>query len=100
MTFEIDTGASIAPTAVSYVPDWALDQCVGQPDARVIAYFAQHLIGEMNPDRGDGRAPKKMETVRKHFLKNWHFVRLMADEDPDLFDAILVAYGERALDPR
>jgi hypothetical protein len=86
-TFEIDTGNTTP--GMEYVPGWFLDQYNIVPDdARVVHDWAYHLIGAVNN-------PKKMETVRKHLLAQWGFLRVLADVHPAVFDELLVAYGER-----
>lgn len=91
MTFEIviDTGPETAPrTAADYAPDWLRDML--PPDAapdHIARAYAHHLIGDM------GR-PKTFATVRKHLLANWLFLRALADEQPGLFDEVLLRYAE------
>lgn len=89
MSFTIDTGIAPQTTATQYAPDWFLDQYATAPDDRRVAHdYAYHLIGQMNN-------PKTMATVRKHVLMQWGFLRLLADEWPDVFDEFWAAYAER-----
>ena len=89
----IDTGAEPKPvTAVDLVPGWLSDHIC--PDsyspAQIVQTYAHHMIGDMN-------RPRKLETVRAHILNDWNFLRLLAAENPGLFDEILCAYVERFL---
>lgn len=94
MVFEIDTGV-IERTAISYLPDWFLDQYYPElPDERRVVHdFAYHLIGTLSAHDGS----KKMETVRKHTMAQWGFLRILADMHPAVFDEFICAYAERAL---
>lgn len=91
MTFTIDTGHEpLFKGARAFVPDWAQDQCPeSYTDAQVVQSYAHHVMGQINN-------PKKMDTVRKHILFDWAFIRALADESPGLFDEIWTAYAERA----
>lgn len=91
MTFAIDTGLSDqSPTR--FIPDWFHDIFGDTPPApeRMMHDFGYHLIGAM-------QNPKKLETVRRHFLKNWEFLRELAATNPGVFDEIMTAYAERVL---
>jgi hypothetical protein len=93
MGFEIDTGFE-PRRPVDFVDDWFRDLHPSDAaDVDVMRGFAQHVMGEM-------RNPAKFETVRRHFLMRWSFVRAVADLDPALFDEILAAYAERWLEAR
>lgn len=65
------------------LPDSATDE-----DAAIA--FAYHIIGSM-------KAPRTMDTVRKHYLARWAFLRELAEILPDHFDEVQAAYAERAL---
>ena len=98
MTFVIDTGAPGIPTAVDLVADWLRDQCPADyTPAQIVQAYAHHLMGHMSPDRGDPRRPVRLSTIRDHFMANRRFVWAVAEEQPELFDEILVAYAERVL---
>ena len=89
MTFTIDTGTPIDQGAIAFVSDWMRDLCpVGYSDAQTVQAYAHHIIGDM-------RRPAKLETVRDHLTFNWQFIRLLATEQPGLFDEIWTAYFER-----
>lgn len=91
MTLVIDTG-EFAPDMLAGIPDWFIDQMPdGQDAALTLARFGQHMIGELQSPHG----PKTMATVRKHILARWSVLRTIADHHPELFDEIMVAYGER-----
>ena len=98
MTFEIDTGTTFAPhTARHYVPGYVSDHWTGADaaDERVVACFAQHLMGSWSLDRSDPKRPKRIDTVRGQLLANWAFLQCLAGEDPALFDEVLTAFVER-----
>lgn len=91
MTLIIDTGPTQERTAIGYVPDWFRDiHSDRAEDARVVQSYAYHLISEMS-------RPAKQDTVRKHVLAQWGFLRLLADEEPAVFDEFWTAYAERVL---
>lgn len=90
MTFAIDTGAPAAMTIADYVPDWFKDTIGEATEYRLSHDFAYHLIGDM-------KNPKTFKTVRKHLLQNWQFLRLLGEQQPDVFDEVLTAFSERAL---
>ena len=92
-TFEIDTGVfDQAPALLAQIPDWFLDQYTVLPDeSRALHDYGYHLIGWLQDPNG----PKKMATVRKHFLCHWVFLRNLAEQHPDVFDELLAAYAER-----
>ena len=86
-TFTIDTGTE--RSAIDYVPGWFLDQYDTVPDERRVVHdWAYHLIGAL-------AQPRTMATVRKHTLAQWHFLRILADQWPDVFDEFWSAYAER-----
>jgi hypothetical protein len=92
MAFEIDTGIA-ERTPISYLPDWFLDQYREVPDeSRAVHDFAFHLVGALHAHDG----PKKIETVRKHLIAQWGFLRILADMHPEVFDELLMAYARRA----
>jgi len=89
-TFQIDIGLH-PDDPLNLVPDWFKDQIMPVCDPRdVVHSYAYHLIGAM-------RDPKKMDTVRRHILSQWRFLRVLADVHPGVFDELLCAYAERAL---
>ena len=88
MVFVIDTGTQDRKP-IDAVPDWFRDiYAADTEDARVIHDYAYHLIGAL-------KEPKKMETVRRHVLAQWWFLRDLAEIHPDVFDEFLAAYAER-----
>lgn len=89
MTFQIDTG--LDPQR-GLIPDWFWDTYSSNdvPIERAVHDYAYHLIGAM-------QNPAKMETVRKHVLAQWHFVRALADMHPEIFDEFWTSYAERVL---
>lgn len=91
MSFEIDTGTPIQPTAINYVPDWFRDQMDDDADDNHIVHdFAYHLIGALNN-------PAKIETVRKQTLANWSFWRCVGHEWPEILDEFICSYAEQVL---
>lgn len=94
--FEIDTGD--APDPLRNVPDWARDAAESDDPVVVLRSYGQHLLGGLLPPRtavGWQRRAKKNETVRKHLLADWWFLRDLAKVHPGLFDEILQAYADR-----
>lgn len=91
MTFEIDTGIA-ADDPRRFIPDWFRDQYgANEPDAaRMVHDYGYHLIGALT-------APAKMDTVRKHTLAQWGFLRVLADMHPGVFDEFWSIYAERWL---
>ena len=90
-SFEIDTGTPVAFDPTDLIPDWFKDQYPALPEAsRLIHDYGYHLIGAT-------KNPAKMETVRRHTLVQWQFLRHLADAHPDVFDEFICAYAERAL---
>lgn len=90
MTFEIDTGIA-ADDPLRFVPDWFRDTYRQEPDAsRIIHDYGYHLIGALND-------PKKIDTVRKHTLAQWGFLRVLAEHHPGVFDEFICTYAERVL---
>ena len=82
----------IAPTDIrNFVDYWFLDQMdADASEADVARQFAYHMIWKTEQ-------PKKMETVRKHFIAKWGFLSNLARDYPEHFDEVLCAYAERAL---
>lgn len=91
MTITIDTGITKADTdPIVMVPTWFRDFYADDADtARIIHDYGLHLAAAL-------KNPKKMETVRKHTLAQWDFLRSLAETHPDIFDEFIVAYAERA----
>jgi hypothetical protein len=89
-SFEIITEETAFDPA-SLIPDWFKDQYAVTPDtSRLMHDYAFHLIGAL-------QNPVKMETVRKHTLAQWNFLRHLADMHPDVFDEFICAFAERAM---
>jgi hypothetical protein len=89
MPFEIDTGATAEARPHWIIPDWFRDQLPEDADERRAVHdFAYHLIGAM-------QNPKTFDTVRKHVMANWEFLRTLAEMHPDVFDEFWAAYNER-----
>lgn len=90
--FKIDTGHAVAPV-IEMIPDWFRDDYGSEdPDERRIVHdYAYHLIGEMLDPKG----PRKVETVRRHMLAKWGFLKALADMHPDVFDEFFTTYAER-----
>lgn len=91
MSFEIDTGQFLPAarqTAKDFIADWSPMLFHTDDEKLLVQKYAYYLIGEIT-------GPKRLETCRRHLLANWRFVRCLADEDPTLFDEILMAYAER-----
>lgn len=89
----IDTGTpeENANSIKAFIPGFVLDELpedVSDEDAAKA--FAYHMIWKI-------QQPRKMETVRKHYLANWSFLFRLADLLPDHFDEVQSAYAERAL---
>lgn len=90
MPFEIITEETAFDPA-SLIPDWFKDQYQITPDAsRMMHDYGYHLIGAL-------QNPVKMDTVRKHTLAQWNFLRQLGDVHPGVLDEFLCAYAERAL---
>lgn len=89
MAFEIDTGVT-AFDVLDLIPDWFKDQCNSTDKSRIVHDYGYHLIGAT-------KNPAKLETVRKHTIAQWQFLRELAAMHPDVFDEFLCAYAERAM---
>ena len=88
MTIIIDTGIA-QDSPLRFVPDWFLDMHTSPGDvARVVHDYGYHLIGAL-------QNPAKMDTVRRHTLAQWSFLRALADLHPAVFDEFICAYAER-----
>jgi hypothetical protein len=88
MPFEIDTGLS-DHDPLRLLPDWFRDQCADPDDwPRCARAYAEHMVGQM-------AGPVKLDTVRKHLLMSWSFLRELATSDPEAFDWIATEYAER-----
>lgn len=89
----IDTGTPEANemSIKAFISDFVMDELpedVSDEDAA--RAFAYHMIWKI-------QQPRKMETVRKHYLANWSFLGRLAVIDPEMFDEVQSAYSERAL---
>jgi len=89
----IDTGTSEENTVSikAFISDFVMDELpedVSDEDAA--RAFAYHMIWKI-------QQPRKMETVRKHYLANWQFLWMLAQILPTHFDEVQAAYSERAL---
>lgn len=94
MTITIDTGGvAQQPRIEQYVPDWFRDQCGDAEPGRVAHDYAYHIIGRLTDPNG----AKRMETHRKNLIADWGFLKLLAEEHPEVFDEVLTAFAERAL---
>lgn len=91
MSITIDTGVTqSAVDPIAMVPTWFRDFYADNEDpARIIHDYGLHLAAALNN-------PKKMETVRRHTLAQWEFLRCLAETHPEIFDEFIVAYAERA----
>lgn len=89
MSLVIDTGPSDGDPR-RFMPDWFVDRNDTGDDRRLIHDYGYYLIGDL-------RTPKTMATVRKHVMAQWSFLRLLAEEWPEVFDEFQVAYAERFL---
>lgn len=82
-----------APTDVrELIPDHVLDglpEDATEYDAACV--YGYHLIYEI-------RKPKTVKTARKRLLTNQQFLWRLADIEPAVFDEIMCAFAERALD--
>lgn len=93
MTFEIDTGhflPATPQTAKDFIADWSSMLFHTADEKVLVQKYAQYVMGEIT-------GPKKLETCRKHLVANWRFIRCLADEEPTIFDEILMAYAERQM---
>lgn len=90
MTFQIDTGTPDTFDPLSLVPEWYQDlfEPGSNPD-RIIHDYGLHLTAALSN-------PVKLTTCRTHMLREWWFLRHLAEAQPDIFDQYLVAYAERA----
>lgn len=81
-----DNGTSIK----AHISDFVLDELPSNvSDEDAARAFAQHIIWKI-------QQPKMMETVRNHYLANWSFLWRLAQINPELFDEVQRAYGDRA----
>ena len=88
--FVIDTGKPEF-NPLDLIPDWFRDNYASDADAkRIIHDYGYHLIGQTTN-------PAKLDTVRKHTLASWQFLRALAEHHPGVFDEFICAYAERAL---
>jgi hypothetical protein len=91
MAFDIDTGVNPQPDILGLIPDWFRDTCAdGLTTKQIVERYAYHMIGAT-------KNPAKLETVRKHTLAQWQFLRELAAMHPDVFDEFWTSYAERAL---
>jgi hypothetical protein len=91
MTFIIDTGLP-DNDPLRLLPDWFLDLHDEPHDARrIMRAYAEHMVGQMS-------VPVKIETVRKHLLMSWAFLRELSTLEPETFDWVLSEYAERAFE--
>lgn len=89
----IDTGTpdDNAVSIKALISDFVLDELpTDVSDEDAARAFAQHIIWKI-------QQPKKMETVRKHYLMQWAFLARLAVILPEYFDEVQSAYAERAL---
>ena len=99
--FEIEVSTPFKPkTAIDCMTGWMADEVnfgtddPGPPAQRVQSY-AHLIMGSFSPDRGDKRCPKTTRSHRKNLMFQWGFLKCLAEENPGLFDEVLVAYVER-----
>lgn len=77
--------------ARTMIPDYILDDLPdGATEIAAARAFAYHMIWKI-------KQPKRLETVRKHFTFNWPFMRRLSEIEPEVFDELLCAYAERAM---
>lgn len=89
LTLDIDTRLPGEIGLTTFVPDWFLDLCPDPQDERAVGKaYAQHLIGHMSQ-------PVKIETVRRHLVGAWPFLRELSTIDPASFDAVFTEYAAR-----
>jgi hypothetical protein len=87
---KIDTGVADY-TVRSVIPDWFQDLMPDNATDEQLAHdYAYHLVGALGN-------PKKMDTVRKHFLQQFSFMHFLAGMHPTVFDELVCAYAEMAL---
>jgi hypothetical protein len=89
----IDTGTpeENANSIKALIPAFVLDELPEDvSDEAAASAFAYHMIWKI-------QQPRKMETVRKHYIANWSFLFRLADIHPEIFDEVQAAYAERAL---
>lgn len=91
MTFQIDTGQPHKKSdPIELVPEWFRDIYNDDADPnRIIHDYGLHLTAALSN-------PVKLETCRNWTLREWFFLRHLAEAWPTIFDEYLVAYAERA----
>lgn len=91
MTFQIDTGhAPRAFDPLETVPEWFRDiYNDGADPNRIIHDYGLHLTAALSN-------PVKLETCRNWTMREWRFLRVLAETWPTIFDEYLIAYAERA----
>lgn len=87
----IDTGHNEPPPPFVSPPyDHVCDMLPpGATEEQIDLAMAHVIMGEM-------REPKTMKTVRKKMIYHWGRIARLAETHPDVFDAILSEYAERA----
>lgn len=89
----IDTGTPVenAKSIKAFIPGFVLDELPEDvTDEAAARAFAYHMIWKI-------QQPRKMETVRDHYVANWWFLFRLAELEPEVFDEVQMAFAERAL---
>lgn len=95
MSFTIDTGSMETAHAYSLDHVQLLLQSVRDElpedatQAQVDDLLCQYIIGDL-------RQPKKIKTVRGHFVRYWPLIAPLASREPELFDSLLLEFCDRA----
>ena len=95
MTFVIDTGNSFSRENAHRVDKVeAIMQNVldGLPENATQAQIDDQIVQIV---MGDLRGPKRLQTVRRHFLQFWPLIAPIAERDPAQFDAVILELAER-----
>lgn len=90
MIIDPGTPEENAMSIKAFIPDFVLDELPeSATDEEAARAFAYHMIWKI-------QRPKKMETVRKHYLMQWAFLGRLAVIDPEMFDECQRAFADRA----
>lgn len=88
----IDTGETHTPfTSVGQIDGIleAVEQMTGGDPARRDGAIVQMVTADL-------RKPKKLDTVRRHWLLLWPLIAPLADTHPAGFDELMLEYADRA----
>lgn len=94
MTLIIDTGDT-------YRPEYRINRVEGISDAIIdslppTATQAQVDDATAQIVTGELRQPKQLKTVRRRLCQLWPLIEPLAEREPDMFDAILLEFSDRA----